>query len=86
MKKLKTIGVKSVFLVSLVLGAILGVLVGFGFMVNDFLDHQYTFGLATFLLAPILYGVLFSVGNALMAWIYNRIAERMGGIEASFED
>jgi hypothetical protein len=86
MKKLKTIGVKSVFVVSAILGSVLGLLAGFGFMVSDLIDHQYQFGILTFIFAPILYGFIFSVGNALMAWTYNRIAERMGGIEVAFDE
>ena len=86
MKKLKVIGVKSVFIVSVVLGSVIGLLVGFGFLVFDLIDHQYLLGAVTFVAAPILYGLLFSVGNALMAWIYNRIAERLGGIEITLED
>ncbi|HEY6418641.1 MAG TPA: hypothetical protein VIX59_06520 [Candidatus Binataceae bacterium] len=32
-------------------------------------------------LAPILYGVVAFVGSAVMGWIYNQVAKRIGGIE-----
>jgi cation transporter-like permease len=86
MKKLKTIGVKSVFVTSAILGAALGLVSGFGFMVSDVIDHQYLFGVLTFVFAPVLYGLLFSLCNALMAWVYNRVSERIGGIEVSFDE
>ena len=43
-------------------------------------------GLVTLVMAPVLYGVLGAVVNALMAWIYNFVAARFGGIEVSFDD
>ena len=86
MKKLSSIGVSSVFRLSLVLGAVAGVLVGFVLMIMDMIDRRFLEGVVTLFLAPILYGVLGALVNALMAWIYNRVAERLGGIEISLED
>ncbi len=86
MKKLSSIGVGSVFKLSLVLGAAAGILVGFALMIADFVDHRFLEGGVTLVLAPILYGVLGALVNALMAWIYNRVAERLGGIEITLED
>jgi hypothetical protein len=85
-KKLKAIGVGSVFRLSLVLGAVAGVLVGFVLMIMDFIDKRFLEGAVTLFLAPILYGVLGALVNALMAWIYNIVAERLGGIEITLED
>lgn len=85
MKKLKSLGVGSVFRVSLVLGAVAGALVGVVLMIADLLDHRVMEGIVTLFLAPILYGVLGAVINALMAKIYNVVAERMGGIEIDIE-
>jgi cation transporter-like permease len=85
-KKLKVIGVGSVFRLSLVLGAVAGILVGFVLMVMDLIDHRFLEGFVTLLLAPVLYGVLGALVNALMAWIYNIVAERLGGIEITLED
>ena len=86
MKKLSSIGVGSVFRLSLVLGAVAGILVGIVLMVTDFIDHNYLEGVVTLVLAPLLYGVLGALVNALMAYIYNHVAARLGGIEISLDD
>jgi hypothetical protein len=86
MKKLSSIGVSSVFRLSLVLGAAAGILVGIVLMVMDFIDSRFLEGVVTLVLAPILYGVLGALVNALMAWIYNQVAARLGGIEIEIED
>ena len=86
MKKLSAIGVSSVFKMSLVLGATAGILVGLILMIVDFSDKRFLEGAVTLVLAPILYGVLGAIVNALMAWLYNLVAARLGGIEISFED
>lgn len=86
MKRLRSIGVGSVFKISLVLGAVAGLIVGVILMILDLLDHRVAEGLITLVLAPVLYGVLGAVVNAIMAWIYNRVAERLGGLEVEFEE
>ena len=86
MKKLESIGVGSVFRLSLVLGAVAGLLVGFVLMITDFIDRRFLEGVVTLVLAPVLYGVLGALVNALMAWIYNHVAARLGGIEINLED
>ncbi|HVO32850.1 MAG TPA: hypothetical protein VMU17_02985 [Elusimicrobiota bacterium] len=88
MKQLRSIGVGSVFRVSLVLGAVAGLLAGFVLMIVDFTDpnHGYVEGIATFLLAPVIYGLLGALVNAFMAWVYNIVAARMGGIDVSFDE
>jgi hypothetical protein len=85
-KKINAIGVSTVFKMSLVLGAAAGVLVGFILMVVDFTDRRFLEGVVTLFLAPILYGVLGAAVNALMAWVYNWVAARLGGIEIEIED
>jgi hypothetical protein len=85
-KKISEIGVSSVFKMSLVLGAAAGVLVGFILMIVDFTDRRFLEGVVTLFLAPILYGVLGSAVNALMAWIYNFAAARLGGIEITLDE
>ncbi len=85
MKKLKSIGVGSVFRVSLVLGAVAGLLVGVILLIADMLDRRFLEGVVTLFLAPILYGVIGAAVNALMAKIYNIVAERLGGIEIELE-
>ena len=86
MKRLSSISVLSVFRLSLVLGAAAGLLVGTVLMVTDFADQRYTEGVITLVLAPVLYGFLGAVVNALMGWIYNQAAARLGGIELTFEE
>src|SRR5262249_19021889 len=85
MKKLKSIGVKSVFQVSLVLGAVAGLLVGVVLLIVDLIVQRFLEGVVTLFLAPILYGVMGAMVNALMAFIYNKVAERLGGIEVNIE-
>jgi hypothetical protein len=84
-KQLKSIGVSSVFRISLVLGAAAGFLVGMILMISDMANQRVAEGVATLFLAPILYGALGAAVNALMAWIYNRVAARFGGIEFDIE-
>lgn len=86
MKKLSSIGVSSVFKMSLVLGAAAGLLVGFILMIASFTDKRFLEGIVTLVLAPILYGLVGAVVNALMAWVYNQVAARLGGIEINLED
>jgi hypothetical protein len=85
-KKIHSISVSSVFRLSLVLGAAAGLLVGAVLMILDFIDGRVMEGVVTLVLAPLLYGVLGAVVNALMAWFYNQAAARLGGIEIEFED
>jgi hypothetical protein len=85
-KKLRAIGVGSVFRMSVVIGAAAGLLVGFILMVVDFIDKRFLEGVVTLVLAPILYGLLGAIVNALMAWVYNLAASRLGGVELYLED
>jgi hypothetical protein len=34
-----------------------------------------------FLIAPVLYGIAGFIGTAIICWLYNAIAKRIGGIE-----
>ena len=86
MKRLTSIGVSSVFKMSLILGASAGLLVGLILMVVDFIDRRFMEGIVTLVLAPILYGVMGALVNSLMAWVYNKVSERLGGIEIQLED
>ena len=86
MKQLKTIGVGSVFRISLVLGAVAGVFIGLALMISAFMDRDYAEGVITLIAAPFLYGLIGAAVNALMAWIYNKVAERFGGIEITLEE
>jgi hypothetical protein len=37
--------------------------------------------LGMFLIAPVLYGIAGFIGTAIICWLYNAIAKRIGGIE-----
>jgi hypothetical protein len=86
MKKLTKIGVASVFRISLVLCAAIGLVVGLLLFIDDVRKQNLALGFVTLLLGPILYGLLGACINAALAWLYNRLAERLGGIELTFED
>jgi len=85
-KKLKSIEVKSVFRVSAILGSVAGILVGTILLFVDFMDKRFLEGVATLILAPILYGLIGAVVNAFMAWAYNIVAGKWGGVEIELED
>lgn len=85
MKRLKSISVGSVFRISLILGAAAGVMVGLILFLVDLADHRVLEGVVTLVLAPILYGLLGAIVNAAMAWVYNLVAARLGGIELELE-
>lgn len=40
----------------------------------------------TLLVAPVVYGVLTFLGVGLVAWLYNAVARRVGGLEYSTAD
>lgn len=86
MKRLTQLGVGSVFKLSAALGAVAGLLVGIVLFVIDMIDKRFLEGVVTLLLAPVLYGVIGAAVNALMAWIYNVMAARLGGVELHLED
>jgi hypothetical protein len=85
MKKLKSLDIKSVFRVSLVLGAVAGVLVGMVIFIADILDGRILEGFAFLVLTPIVQGVMGGLINAFMAKVYNLVAARLGGIEVELE-
>lgn len=43
------------------------------------------FGVGAIIFMPIIYGVMGFIGGAIMAWLYNLIASRVGGIEVETE-
>ena len=85
-KKISSIGIPSVFRMSLILGAAAGLMLGLTYMIYDFKNRQYAEGIATLIILPLGYALGGALVNALMAWIYNRAAPRFGGIEIEFED
>ena len=43
------------------------------------------FGVGAIILMPIFYGVLGFIAGGIMAWIYNKVADWMGGVEVEFD-
>jgi len=84
-KKIKSLGIKSIFRISLVLGSSAGIIGGVYLMILSFMDRQYGEGILYLILGPVLYAILVALMNVLMAWIYNKAAERLGGIEIDLE-
>lgn len=43
-------------------------------------------GILLAVVAPIAYGAMGFIGGGIAAWLYNKIADRVGGIEVLVED
>jgi len=86
MKRLTYVSVASIFKISLILGAAAGLLAGLVLMVLSFADKRFVEGLITLALAPILYGVMGGVVNSVLAWVFNLVAPRFGGVDIHLED
>jgi hypothetical protein len=84
-KRIKSLGVKSVFRLSLVVGSVAGLLYGVFLMIDDFMQHQYLEGIVYLFAAPFFSCILGACSNALMAMVYNLAAARLGGIEIDLE-
>jgi len=88
MKSLRSIRVASVFKISLILGAFSGLLYSLMILTLGLFDNQKTtflVGLSILILGPLMMGIGGAVLNSLMVWVYNRVAERLGGIEVDLE-
>lgn len=95
--KLKRIGVLSCGLVSGVLYAIMGLLIGgvisFIAVLGTAMEGMNSgnepigmlFGIGAIIFAPIFYGFLGFVGGVIMAFVYNLVAGWTGGIEMEFD-
>ena len=90
MKIVKKIGVLSLAKIQGIIGAVMGILVGIMFafmgMVNALLGTDgaglgIVLSFSMIILAPIMYGVMGFVSGAIVAWIYNVCADRIGGLE-----
>lgn len=99
MAQLKRFGVMSVAKLYAILMAVFGFVVGlfvailtfiagivnsaaFGF---DSAALSFGFGLASIIIFPIIYAILGFVCGAIMAFLYNIVAGKIGGIEMDFE-
>lgn len=72
------------------IGAVMGLLVGimFAFMgvINALLGTEgaglgIVLSFAMIIFAPIIYGVMGFVSGAIVAWVYNVCADKIGGLE-----
>ena len=90
MNIVKKIGVLSLAKIQGIIGAVMGILVGIMFafmgMVNALLGTEgaglgVVLSFSMIILAPIMYGVMGFVSGAIVAWIYNVCADRIGGLE-----
>jgi hypothetical protein len=84
-KKIKSVDVKSVFRISVVLGAVAATIFALIAMIMSFIDGRYMEGLFMLIVLPIVYSIVGALLNAFMAKIYNIVAERVGGIEIELE-
>jgi hypothetical protein len=96
----KRLGVFSVAKVSGILYAVMGFIIGIimsmaslvigsafqGLENAPLAAFGVLFGAGAVILLPIFYGLMGFVGGALMGWLYNIIAQYVGGIEVEFED
>ena len=95
---LKRIGPWSCAKVSMVLYAVMGLLIGLVFSFFSLVVGSLgassdlptgaigaLFGVGAVILLPIFYGILGLISGALGAWIYNIVAQYVGGLEIDFE-
>jgi hypothetical protein len=75
--------------IAAMLGLVIGVLYAFFlFAFSSLLGGEsigVALGLGMIILFPLLYGVLAFLIGLLSAWLYNVVAERVGGIEMEFD-
>jgi len=85
-KKISRVNVVSVLKISAALGAVAGLLVGAILLVVNLIDKRFLEGAVSLVMAPLLYALIGAGVNALMAWIYNLAAGKLGGIEVQLDD
>ena len=93
MKEIKKVGVLSFAKIQAITGAAMGLLTGAFYALAgvalgtnaEYLGIMAGFGIALLILLPILYGILGFVFGVLGAFIYNLIANLVGGIEVEIE-
>jgi hypothetical protein len=96
MAKIKKVNVLSLAKIQAVIGLILGIIAGIFFgLVASLLGMSE--GASGFLLGagmgifsliafPIFYGVAGFIGGAILAFLYNLVASKIGGLEIELED
>ena len=88
-KRFNVLSVAKVYgLIGVVIGFILGLIIalfsGFVAAIGSFTGMQYAgfagLGVLAIIIAPITYGIMLFITGAIGAFIYNIVAERIGGI------
>jgi hypothetical protein len=89
MYEVKKINVMSIFKVVPVIFAILGTVIGvftfFVFPTDVARDLTVGARLLSWLIFVVLYTVIMVVGLAVISWLYNVVANKMGGLSVSLD-
>lgn len=93
--KIKKIGILSLAKISALLYAIMGLIVGVFMALISLIGAAFSqsttgmfgmlFGVGAIILLPIFYGAMGFVMGVVTAWLYNIIANWIGGLELEFE-
>ena len=87
--ELKQINVKSLFKIVPVVFAILGVVIGLFtfFLFPTDVARDLTAGarLLSWLIFVVLYTIIMLVGIVIISWLYNLVANKMGGISVNLQ-
>lgn len=93
--KIKKIGVLSLGKISALLYAIMGLIVGVFMALISLIGATFSqsttgmfgmlFGVGAIILLPIFYGAMGFVTGVITAWLYNIIANWIGGLEVEIE-
>ncbi|PIN94573.1 hypothetical protein COU61_00350 [Candidatus Pacearchaeota archaeon CG10_big_fil_rev_8_21_14_0_10_35_13] len=91
-KVLKRLGVLSVAKIGALFGIIFGLLGGItvsllkasGSLTADMAIFNMI-GYWSIIVLPVGYGVSYFIGGAITSWLYNILAEKVGGIELTFK-
>lgn len=89
MKVIKKLGVLSVAKIQGIIMAFVGLLYGISYTIFGNLSDALTeagmvgtgLGFVGIIILPVFYGVFGFIGGAIMAFLYNIAAEKIGGIE-----
>lgn len=95
-KRIKSIDIKSTAEVAGAIYAVLGLVIGAIFTIVTLIAgpieegasdmEQLLFGPLAVVFLTILYGIMGYVGGAIVAWVYNKVVKRVGGLKIEFED
>ena len=90
MAVLKRLGVISVAKIEAVIMAAVGLILGIFVIIASSIAGLYgvgtRYGMLSIIILPIIYGIIGFVAGAIGAFLYNVIAQYVGGIEMEFEN